>query len=102
MGGIGNTAAKTDAKARKTYLGVGELRLALNQRFAELGSWRAVAREIGTVNHSTVHLIAVGKYTPKTRALKEALGVVSKRQPEVIRWRWVGRWIAKHGEGFIK
>lgn len=75
---------------------------ALKSHLVRFGSWRKVAGQLTpTFNHATLAAVAEGKRKPPYKLL-EALGVVSKRQPEVIRWRWVGRWIAKCGEGFIR
>ena len=75
---------------------------ALKSLLVRFGSWRKVAKDLKTeFSHTTLAAVAAGARKPPYRLL-EALGVVSKRQPEVIRWRWVGRWVAKHGEGFIQ
>ena len=75
---------------------------ALKSHLERFGSWRKVAEDLKTpFSHTTLAAVAAGKRKPPYKLL-EALGVVSKRQPEVIRYRWIGRWVAKHGEGFIK
>ena len=73
----------------------------LKDRFENLGSWREVARQLKDFNYATLNAVAARKRKPPYKLL-EALGVVSKRKPEVIRYRWIGRWVAEHGQGFIK
>lgn len=74
----------------------------LKSLLVRFGSWRKVATKLETpFSHTTLAAVAAGVRKPPYKLL-EALGVVSKRRPEIIRYRWIGRWIAQHGEGFIK
>lgn len=72
----------------------------LKSLISEYGSLNAVSRKYG-VNVGMLSAIMHGKKKPPYKLL-EALGVVSKRKPEIIRYRWIGRWIAQNGGGFIK
>jgi len=75
---------------------------ALKSHLERFGSWRKVADELQTsFSHTTLAAVASGARKPPYKLL-EALGVVSKRKPEIIRYRWIGRWVAEHGQGFIK
>lgn len=75
---------------------------ALKSLLVRFGSWRKVARDLKTeLSHTTLSAVAAGKRKPPYKLL-EALGVVSKRQPEIIRYRWIGRWVARNGQGFIQ
>jgi len=75
---------------------------ALKSHLERFGSWRKVADELQvSFSHTTLAAVATGKRKPPYKLL-EALKVVSRRKPEIIRYRWIGRWVAEHGQGFIK